>query len=115
MMMRIGESTVSGYSNQLAVAKTTNGGFANDSQLDNAAFDPTPGTVYTIKMEYTASTGRMQGKVWETGTGEPGWMVDVSDTAWTFGAFGIRANRSCKTHRLYVSGFQTFYQPVAID
>jgi hypothetical protein len=114
-MLRIGESTVSGYNNQLAVAVTTTNAFANDSQLDNAAFDPTPGTLYTMKMAYTASTGRIRGKVWETGDTEPDWMVDVTDTTWTHGGFGIRANRSCETHRLLIDGFQTFYQPVAVD
>jgi hypothetical protein len=114
-MLRIGESTVSGYNDQLAVALTTNNAFANDSQLDNAAFNPTSGTLYTMKMAYTASTGRIRGKVWETGGSEPDWMVDVTDTTWTHGGFGIRANRSCETHRLVIDGFQTFYQPVAVD
>lgn len=114
-MIRIGESAVSGYNNQLAVAYTTIGGFVDDSQLDNAAFDPTSGTWYTLKMAYTASTGRIQGKVWERGTAEPAYMVDVADTTWKHGAFGFRANRSAEYDNLFIDGFQTFYQPVAID
>jgi hypothetical protein len=114
-MLRIGESTVTGYNNELAVAKTTNNGFANNSQLDNATFNPDSGTVYTLKMAYTYATGRIQGKVWETGQSEPGWMVDVTDTTWKHGAFGFRANRSAKFHRLVIDGFQTFYQPVSVD
>ena len=112
-MLRIGESTVTGYNNQLAVAKTTSNGFANNSQLDNAAFDPTAGTWYTLKMTYAA--GRIRGKVWERGTSEPDWMVDVTDATWKHGTFGFRANRTTQYDNLYISGFETFYQPVAID
>lgn len=113
--LRIGESGVSGYDNELAVAVTTNNSLAADSQLDNATFDPAPGTVYTLKMAYTAATGRIRGKVWETGGIEPDWMVDVTDTTWKHGMFAIRANRSCKVHRLYINGFRTYSQPIAID
>jgi hypothetical protein len=114
-MLRIGASTVTGYNNELAVAKTTNNALANNSQLDNATFDPAPETVYTMKMAYTHATGRIRAKVWETGESEPDWMLDVNDTTWKHGAFGIRANRSCKVHRLTIDGFQTFYQPVSVD
>lgn len=114
-MIRIGESAVSGYDNELAVAYTTIGGFVDDSQLDNATFDPDAGTWYTVRMDYTASTGRIRGKVWETGQSEPDWMVDVTDTTWRHGAFGLRANRSVAFDNLYINGFQTFYQPVAVD
>lgn len=114
-MVRIGESTVSGYSNELAVAVTTTGTFSNDSQLDNYTFDPAPGTWYTVKMAYTASTGRIQAKVWAVGDSEPAYMVDVMDTSWTHGAFGFRANRTGSFDNLYISGFRTYYQPVAVD
>lgn len=85
----------------------------NDSQLDNAAFDPDPDTWYTLKLDYAA--GRIRGKVWETGDSEPDWMVDVTDTTWRHGAFGFRANRTAAFDDLYIDGFQTFYQPVAVD
>lgn len=114
-MLRIGESTVSGYNNELAVAYTTDGNFADDSQLDNFTFDPTSGTWYTLKMAYTAATGRIQAKVWERATSEPAYQVDATDTTWKHGAFGFRANRTAEYDNLYVSGFQTFYQPVAVD
>lgn len=112
-MVRIGESTVSGYNNQLAVALTTNNSFANDSQLDNFAFDPTASTWYTVKVDYAA--GRIRAKVWEVATMEPDWQVDVTDTTWTAGAFAFRANRSCAYDNLYINGFRTYYQPVAVS
>lgn len=114
-MVRIGESGVTGYNNELAVAYTTVNSFANNSQLDNFSFDPVAGTWYTVKMAYTAATGRIQAKVWERGTSEPAYQVDVTDTTWKHGAFGIRANRTPEFDNLYVKGFQTFYQPIAID
>jgi hypothetical protein len=114
-MLRIGESTVSGYNNALTVAKTITGGFAADSQLDDFSFDPDPDTWYTLEMAYTAATGRVQGRVYPRGDTPPAYQVDVIDTTWKHGAFGFRANRVAQFDDLYISGFQTFYQPVAVD
>jgi hypothetical protein len=114
-MLRIGESSVTGYNNQLAVARTTNNSFGNNSQLANFAFNPDAATVYTMKMAYTSAAGRIQAKVWEPGDTEPDWQIDVASTDWRHGMFGIRANRSCKVHRLHVNGFKTYYQPISVD
>lgn len=111
--LRIGESTLSNWNNKLVVGKTTTGGF-NNTPLASTAFTASPATWYTLSMSFVA--GRVRAKVWETSGSEPAdWMIDVTDTAWTHGAFGFRANRTCQYDNLYINGFQTFYQPVSVD
>ena len=112
-MIRIGESGTPSFDQVLAIGKTTTNAFA--TPLDSAAFTITPGDWYTVKVAYTASTGRIRAKVYDQGGSEPDWMVDVNDTSWTFGAFGLRATNDAEFDNLTIDGFQTFYQPVAID
>lgn len=113
-MLRIGESSDSRYNNQLAVGATTNNTFG--APVAAAAFDPDPDTWYTVKMAYTAASGRIQAKAWATGDTEPeSWMIDGTNTLWRNGAFGFRANRVAQFDNLYVDGFRTYYQPIAVD
>jgi len=103
-----------GYSDTLAVAKTTNGSF--NAPLASYAFAPAASTWYTIKMRYTAAPGLIEAKVWERGGAEPGaWQVSVADTAWRHGAFGLRADGEPQFDNFYADGFRTYYQPVAVD
>lgn len=114
-LLRIGESSQTGWNNTLAVGYTGNGSFG-EYPLASATFDPAADTWYTVKMAYTSATGLIQAKVWERGTDEPGsWMLSVADTHWRHGAFGFRANQVAEFDNFYASGFRTFYQPVAVD
>ena len=108
-MVRIGESTIAEYNNKLTISKTTTGSFGNP--LASYTFTASSATWYTVKMDYVASTGRIRAKVWATGDSEPDWQLTTTDTTWTWGGFGYRANRTCSYDNLYIDGFQTFYQP----
>jgi hypothetical protein len=112
--IRIGESASGTFDDKLAILNTTDGGTTPNLIGSAAAFAHVSGTTYTVKMDYTASTGRIRAKVWATGGSEPDWMVDANDTDWTWGGFGFRANYTAEFDDLYVSGFQTFYQPVTV-
>lgn len=113
--VRIGESSSGDFNNKLAVFNTTDGGTTTPLIGTAASFTAAMETWYTVKMTYTASSGRIRAKVWQRGTSEPDWMVDVTDTDWTWGGFGIRANFTPDFDNLYVAGFRTYYQPVRID
>jgi hypothetical protein len=112
--IRIGQSGDANYNNKIAALVTQSSG-SSQTLIDNANFTASMDTWYTIKMAYTAATGRIRAKVWETGTGEPDWMLDATSTTWTWGAFGLRANFDPDFDNLYISGFQTFYQPIRVD
>lgn len=112
--LRIGQSASGTYNDKLAAYYTTDGGSAL-TLVDSDDLTVSMDTFYTVKMEYTASTGRIQAKAWETGTSEPAWMLDAMDTTWKWGGFGIRANYTPDFDNLYISGFRTYYQPVAVD
>jgi hypothetical protein len=108
-IMRLGTvATGSVYSNSLTIAKTTNNSFG--TPLGDYDFTPSSATWYTIKLDYLA--GRIRAKVWETGGTEPDWQLDVTDTTWTHGSFGLRATKDCDFDNLYINGFKTYYQPI---
>ncbi len=110
--LRIGVSSTGGENNMLALRKVTNG---SSAILDNSAYTATEDVWHRVKMAYTAATGTVQAKVWPRDDPEPGaWMVEYSDTAWTNGGFGFRANYTTQLDNLYINGFKTYYQPVAI-
>ena len=111
--LRIGQSGSGDYNNRLTVFNTTDGG-SSLSLLDFDALTVPMDTFYTVKMEYTASTGRIQAKAWERGQTEPGWLLDVTDTDWTWGGFGLRANYTPDFDNFYVKGWRTYYQPVTV-
>jgi hypothetical protein len=84
--------------------------------LASAAYVATEDVWHRIKMAYTSSSGTVQAKVWAVGDPEPGaWMVEHADTSWRHGAFGLRANYTPAFDDLYIDGFKTYYQPIAID
>jgi hypothetical protein len=112
--IRIGQSGDGDYNNKLAALVTQSSG-TSQTLIDNAAFTAAMDTWYTIKMDYTASTGRIRAKAWETGETEPDWMLDANSTTWTWGAFGLRATFDPDFDNLHISGFQTFYQPIRVD
>lgn len=114
-ILRLGRTgSPTGYVNTLAVAKTTSGSFG--TPLATYAITPSTSTFYTIKMAYTAATGRIQAKVWLRDDPEPGsWQIDVSDTSWKHGMFGLRADGAPSFDNFYVDGFRTYYQPISID
>lgn len=113
--LRIGQSGSGDFNNKLAVFNTTDGGTTTPLIGTAADFTAAMDTWYTVKMAYTASTGRVQAKAWERGTSEPAYMVDVTDTDWSWGGFGIRANFTPDFDNFYVNGFKTYYQPIRID
>lgn len=110
-ILRLGESGVEGWDGVLGVDYTTTDGFS-DPPLDSHSFSATEGTWYTVSMAYTASTGRIRAKVWESE--EPDWQIDVTDTTWTHGAFGFRANFAAQFDDLTIDGFRTYYQPITV-
>ena len=113
--LRIGASTVAGWDDMLAVGYTTTNGFSGVTPLDATPFVAAGATSYTVKMQYTAATGLIEAKVWETGTAEPAWMISATDTTWRHGGFGFRANGAPAIDNLYIRGFETFYQPIEIE
>lgn len=113
--LRIGESATAGFNNKLAALQTTNGG-ANQTLLASYPFVATAGTWYTVSMAYTAATGLIRAKVWERSGTEPvDWQLSVASTTWRDGMFGFRANYTPEFDNLYVKGFRTYFQPIAID
>lgn len=113
--IRIGESASGDFNNKLAVFNTTDGGTTTPIIGTGAAFTAAMDTWYTVKTTEDTATGRIRAKAWERGTSEPDWMVDVTDTDWTWGGFGIRANFTPDFDNWYVRGFKTYYQPIRID
>jgi hypothetical protein len=115
-MLRLGEATgLPDYDDKLTVAVTQNNSFAAVTPFGSHSIAASDNTWYTVKMAYTASSGRVQAKVWVVGDTEPDWQIDGTDTTWKHGAFGFRANRTPDFDNLYISGFRTYYQPIAID
>ena len=115
-IVKIGPSTSATYDDKLAIGYTTSNNFGGGPALAYTPFVATPGTWYTLKMQYTTPSGLIEAKVWERGTAEPGsWMVTATDNHWRTGAFGLRANRSCEYDNLYIDGFRTYYQPLAVE
>lgn len=113
--LRIGTSaSTPGLHNKLGIFKTTDGA-STVTVVGNANYTATAGSYHTVKMRYTASTGRIEAKVWLVGDSEPDWMIDVTDTDWTWGGFGFRANLAARFDNLYIKGFRTYYQPIAVD
>jgi hypothetical protein len=115
-MVKIGYSVNSAYNNALAIGVTTSDTFTG-APLASATFPTFASTWYTVKMAYSAATGQFDIKAWDRDSGSepPGWMATVRDTTIRHGMFGIRANRSCSFDNLYIDGFRTYYQPIAID
>lgn len=100
--------------NALAIRKVNN---AVSSNPATTAYTADPAEWQTVKLDYTAATGRIRAKVWERDNeSEPGsWMIDTNDTTWTHGGFGLRATHTPDFDNFYASGFKTYYQPIAID
>jgi hypothetical protein len=110
--LRFGKSPVAGWNDALAVGYTTNNSFSGPP-LAAFPFVAEPGVWYTVAMDPTG--GRIRAKIWERGTTEPDWQFDTPGGPWSHGAFGLRANRVGEFDNLYVGGFKTYYQPIAID
>jgi len=114
-MVRFGASSVSGYNNRLSLAMTTSGSFPTTPPA-SVAFTAAAGTWYRIKLAYTSATGTITAKIWDRDDTEPAdWQVTWADTTWRNGGFGFRANRNVKFDNLYIDGFRTYYQPIALD
>jgi hypothetical protein len=112
-ILRFGEAAAAGYNNKLSITRSNT---LLSGPLAAYSFTATPGTWYTLSMAYTAATGLIEAKIWERGTSEPGsWQVSLTDTSWRTGAFGFRAVQQAEFDNLYIKGFRTYYQPVAID
>jgi hypothetical protein len=91
------------------------GGAATNISAD--AFDAADDTWYSIRMIFTASTGRLQARIWETSGAEPGdWDIDATDTSLAVGgALGFRARFAADFDNLYIKGFKTYYQPIKVN
>lgn len=112
--IRIGPNSVTANEdNKLALRRTVNG---TANSLANTPYVADPAEWQTIKLDYTAATGRIRAKVWERDNDpEPDWMLDFNDTTWRNGAFGFRATQTPDFDNFYVNGFKTYYQPIRID
>lgn len=110
--LRLGVSSTSGENDKLALRKVTNG---TSSVLGNTTYIATEDVWHRVKLAYTSATGTVQAKVWPVGDAEPDWMLTHSDTAWRNGAFALRANYTAQFDNLYIDGFRTYYQPIALD
>ena len=114
MMLRIGASSTPGYSNTLTLSWTTND--APDrhhaDRLDGLRPRRTSGT------RWPWTTWRPRAPVGQgvaAGRREPDWQISGTYTGWHHGAFGFRANRSAQFDNFYADGFQTYYQPIAVE
>jgi hypothetical protein len=115
-VLRLGtEEYSANYSNRLALVKTTSGSMPA-SPMAFIPITPVGGTWYTIKMAYTAATGRIQVKIWVRGESEPvNWQMDYSDATWTHGMFGLRSSWGPVHYdNLYIDGFKSYYQPIPV-
>lgn len=112
-IVHVGNSGDAAFNDRLAIAVTTGNSFASGA-LASTPHTANAGTWYTIKMDYSGTT--IRAKVWDRdGESEPAdWMVTVSDASWGHGAFGFRAGGNAQFDNLYIDGFRTYYQPIAV-
>ena len=117
-VLRLGaaDAGIPNWQNKLAVGLTQNNSFAGVDPIASTPVTVLASTWYTIKMNYIASTGTIQAKIWlRDSESEPGsWQIEVTDTTWKHGAFGFRAAPNAKYDNLYINGFKTYYQPIPV-
>jgi len=113
-IMRLGGTGGGAFDGKLAIGKTTTNSFASETPIAYYTFSPSISTWYTMKMEYTASTGRIRAKIWVVGAAEPDWQLDGNSTVWTHGCFGIRAGDESDYDNLDIDGFITYFQPIPV-
>jgi hypothetical protein len=71
---------------------------------------------YRIRLNYTQATGTIQARIWQMSGAEPGvWHINTTDTSLSVGgAFGFRSRYASDIDNLYIDGFKTYYQPIAL-
>lgn len=86
---------------------------ANPTKLAAANKTINGDTWYTMRLQYTAATGGIKARVWESSGSEPGtWDIDITDTTHKTGAFGFRTRYACDFDDLWIDGFKLYYQPI---
>ena len=58
------------------------------SVLATSNFTATPGVSYTLRFQVVGSS--LYAKVWQTGSAEPGWMIQTTDSTFASGHGGLR-------------------------
>jgi hypothetical protein len=85
------------------------------SPIVSSGFAPAMDTWYTVKVEYVASTGVLRAKIWATGEAEPEtWQLAITDTDYQTGGAYFRARGLIDFDNLTITGFKTYYQPIAL-
>lgn len=84
--------------------------------IQRAVTAPADSTWYSIRLRYTALTGRLQARMWAQGGTEPDtWEIDTTDLSLQVGgALGFRSVYACDFDNYYVEGFKTYYQPIKV-
>lgn len=81
-----------------------------------AAFTTAEDTWYRLRLQYEHATTTWRARVWAVGDAEPGtWAIEEVNATFDHGFVGLKARGAHDFDNLYVKGFRTFYQPVAVE